>query len=218
MFSRSSVTSKPGAEVVSGSPAILVLTTINSPFNKRELTLSQFTTNGNFQEFLPKSFQIEVKNTGNVHLIPQGNIFIDGQGKKDLAVLSINPNGLSALPDASRTYAVTWGDGFPVVANKDEDKKGTTFLDMTWDWSKADRFRFGRYTAHLLLVYDNGERDVPIESSISFWIIPWRLLILFTIVCIFLIIGLRSSLLSLLAGFKRLFNRFSRLPPPPTSS
>src|SRR5258708_3766315 len=138
MFSRSSVTSKPGAEVVSGSPAILVLTTINSPFNKRELTLSQFTTNGNFQEFLPKSFQIEVKNTGNVHLIPQGNIFIDGQGKKDLAVLSINPNALTSLPDATRTYTVTWSNGFPIQIGAEGGVEGIKFLGLTWDLSKGD--------------------------------------------------------------------------------
>ncbi len=26
------------------------------------------------------------------------------------------------------------------------------------------------------MVYDNGERDVPVESTVSFWVIPWRFL------------------------------------------
>jgi hypothetical protein len=34
----------------------------------------------------------------------------------------------------------------------------------------------GKYTAHMLLVYDNGERDIPIEAAVSFWIVPWRLI------------------------------------------
>jgi hypothetical protein len=24
------------------------------------------------------------------------------------------------------------------------------------------------------MVYDNGQRDVPIEATVSFWVIPWR--------------------------------------------
>jgi hypothetical protein len=28
-----------------------------------------------------------------------------------------------------------------------------------------------------VLVYDNGQRDVPMEAYVSFWIIPWRLII-----------------------------------------
>jgi hypothetical protein len=26
------------------------------------------------------------------------------------------------------------------------------------------------------MVYDNGQRDVPMEATVSFWVIPWRLI------------------------------------------
>jgi hypothetical protein len=26
------------------------------------------------------------------------------------------------------------------------------------------------------MVYDNGQRDIPMEATVSFWVIPWRLI------------------------------------------
>jgi hypothetical protein len=56
----------------------------------------------------------------------------------------------------------------------------------------------GKYTAHMLLVYDNGERDIPIEAAVSFWIVPWKLLGISLIVLLFALIGLRSTLLPII--------------------
>lgn len=170
---RNNIHSKPGETVISGSPAVLVLATVHSPFAKREVRLQSFTVNSSFLEFLPQTFSIDIENTGNIHVTPTGNIFIDGQGKKDLAVLSLNPNISTVLPVSSRTFQVDWADGFPkFIQDEKEHKKRLTF-----DFGEADRLRFGRYTAHLLLVYDNGERDVPIESYVSFWVVPMRLIL-----------------------------------------
>lgn len=209
LFSRESGTQVKGATQIQGAPAILMLATIDSPLNKRELTLTQFLATHHVLEFLPTQFHVSVKNTGNVHIIPQGNIFIDGQGKKDVAVLSLNPNSLAVLPDSSRVYTVDWNDGFPLQAQANQDQSGTRVLGMNFDWSHGDRFRIGRYTAHLLLVYDNGERDIPIESVETFWIIPWRLLLGAGIILLLVGIGLRSTILGLVSRIKRLFVRSS---------
>jgi len=29
-----------------------------------------------------------------------------------------------------------------------------------------------------VLTYDNGTRDVPIDAEVSFWVVPWGLIIL----------------------------------------
>jgi hypothetical protein len=26
------------------------------------------------------------------------------------------------------------------------------------------------------MIYDNGERDVPLEQEVSFWVLPWRMM------------------------------------------
>ncbi|MBX4197687.1 hypothetical protein KW801_04025, partial [Candidatus Saccharibacteria bacterium] len=49
---------------------------------------------------------------------------------------------------------------------------------LRWDFSKLPHLKFGHYTANLLAAYDNGQRDVPLEASVSFWVVPWRLIIM----------------------------------------
>jgi hypothetical protein len=54
------------------------------------------------------------------------------------------------------------------------------------------------------MIYDNGQRDVPIEATVSFWVIPWRVIIALTIVGLFVLIGLWSSL----GKIKKLVQKF----------
>jgi hypothetical protein len=58
------------------------------------------------------------------------------------------------------------------------------------NWNKLTSFRIGRYTANLLLVYDNGTRDVPMQSTITFWILPWKVILgmLATVVIVFFVV------------------------------
>ena len=181
IFNRVSEPVEGGTTKIAGAPAVLVLSNVISPLAKRELQLDSFKVPKVWVEFLPQQFLLNIRNSGNVHLPPTGNIFIDSGTKKDIAVLSINPANSLILPNSSREYTVNWRDGFPKWVDKTEkdqpilDENGQTKQKLEWNFAEADRFRIGKYTAHLLLVYDNGERDVPIESFVSFWVIPWRL-------------------------------------------
>jgi P pilus assembly chaperone PapD len=198
IFSRPDVEAKPGEAVIQGAPAILVLSTVRSPNARRQLEVVSFKAKNPVAEYLPQTFLVEIQNTGNVHAAPQGNIFIDGQGKQDVAVLSLNGTGSMVLPQSSRTFEVIWNDGFPVQGTQEdapeESKSGVEFMGAWWDFSRADRFRAGKYSANLLMVYDNGERDVPIESLLSFWVIPWKILLVLLAVLAFTLLGVFSLL------------------------
>ena len=170
--------------VIAGSPALSVLLNVKSPNAKRELQILDFTTDSMFSEFLPTSFSVVVENTGNIHAVPVGDIFIDWGGKKDIAVLQANKGKGNVLPQTTRTFTASWEDGFAVRIPKvtDDgkavlDDKGKPEYEIKYDFTKADKFRIGKYTANLLLVYDNGERDVPVEATVSFWVIPVRLIL-----------------------------------------
>jgi hypothetical protein len=178
---------------VTGAPAVLVLTNVDSPLTKRELQVESFSVPKFWVEFLPQTFSLKVRNTGNVHLAPSGNVFIDGPRTKDLAVLSANPKNSIILPDSMRELTISWDDGFPKWVPSDS----TVEQELKWDFSQADRLRIGKYTAHLLLVYDNGEREIPIESYVSFWVIPWRISLAVIAIAVFFLLGIRSSLVSL---------------------
>lgn len=196
---QSDVVAAEGESVVTGAPAILVLSTVHSPNARQELRLGSFSTKQRVYEFLPSEFEVTVENTGNVHLAPFGNVFIDSGTTKDLAVLSVNAGNGMVLPGSSRVFATSWAEGFPVYKPVLEDNKpvfnkdGSPKQKLSWDFSQMNKLRFGKYTAQLLMVYDNGERDVPVESTLTFWVVPWRFLAAAVTVVLFVVLGITAS-------------------------
>jgi len=167
-----------------GATATLVLLDVNAPGEKRQLQVTSFVATKRAYEYLPATFNVTVKNSGNVHVIPTGDIFISRDHTHNLAVLSLNPNEGNTLPGSSRTFQTVWDDGFPSYHVKRQsgqivsDKKGNPVTELQWNFSNTNKFRFGKYYAHLLLTYDDGQKDVPIDAEVSFWVIPWKLIFL----------------------------------------
>jgi hypothetical protein len=169
---------------LNGAVATLVLLDVQAPGEKRELNVSSFTASKHLYEYLPASFDVTVHNPGNVHAVPTGDVFISRDHKHDLAVLPVNPNQGNTLPNSNRVFHVEWNDGFPVyttaqIANQTvANTKGEPVKQLHWDFSKTGKLRFGKYYAHLLLTYNNGTQDVPIDAEVSFWVVPWKLILL----------------------------------------
>jgi hypothetical protein len=178
--------------VLNGGTATMVLLTAEVPGAKKELQLEQFSVEKNIFEFLPVNFSIKIRNTGNVHVIPHGNIFINDGGQKDVAILNVNDTQGSILPDSPRSFQSNWKDGFPVYTEKEEN--GVKSMELKWNFADASKLRWGKHTAKLLVVYDNGQRDIPIEGEVTFWVIPWRLIGGGFFIAIFVFIGLKSTL------------------------
>jgi len=185
VFSRAGQPAKPaaGQNVLLGSTAILVLLDVTAPGAVRNASIAGFTVDKHAFEFLPATFSIKVHNSGNIHLVPTGNIFIK-RGATLVATLPVNTAGGNVLPGSNRVFSASWQDGFPAYTEKvaggqvvlDQNDKPVQYLK--WDFNKASHLRIGHYTANLLMAYDNGKTDVPLEASVSFWVIPWRLLAL----------------------------------------
>ncbi len=196
---------------VVGGTAVLVLLEARVPDAKREVEVVEFSVSKKFYEFLPATFSIRLKNSGNVHIAPRGNIFIDQGKTHDIAILEVNSEKGNILPNSNRNFDASWTDGFPVYTEKIQDGKttldeqGNPQYELKWDWNDASKLRFGKYTAKLLLIYDDGTRDVPIEGEVSFWVVPWRMLIALLVVGIFFFIGIRSTL-------RNIWNKIFRKP------
>jgi hypothetical protein len=173
---------KSGQNTILGSSAVLILLAIDQPGAKRVASVNSFTANKRFYEYLPAQFEIKIHNSGNVHLIPTGNIFIT-RGKTPVATLKVNSANRNVLPATNRIFTTDWEDGFPAYAKKELggqvvlDKSDKAVSELKWDLSKLSHLRIGKYTAHLLMAYDNGKSDIPMESTLTFWVIPWRLII-----------------------------------------
>lgn len=170
-----------GQAVARGAVATFILLNANAPGAKRQAQIVSFKADRKSYEFLPATFTLKLRATGNVHVAPHGNIFIT-KGSKQIDVIDVNSAGGNILPNSSRFFSASWSDGFPVYVPKYNgqtpvvDKNGQPVSSLKWDFSKANRLRFGHYTAKLVLVYDDGTRDVPLTASVSFWVVPWRVI------------------------------------------
>lgn len=199
---------KDGSSSLAGAAAILVLLNVDAPGANKKLEVTSFSVSKKLYEYLPATFTIKVRNSGKVHLSPSGNVYIT-KGSKQIATLSINPTLSNVLPDSRRVYSIEWKDGFPVFEVKRDNgeivvnKQGQPERQLNWDFAKADRLKFGKYTANMLLVYDDGNRDIPVEASVSFWVVPWKMLPVILLMVVLIGIGLWTSYRSLLKKVKK---------------
>lgn len=181
VFSPADQTPAGEGNVLLGSSAVLVLLDVKSPNAKRSAKIADFSVDRKSYEFLPVDFSVRLRNDGNVHLKPGGTIYIK-RGGKQVAAIPFNPGSGNILPGSYRVYTSSWDDGFPVYVAKEDNgkiltKDGKPVRELRWDFSKLPDLKFGRYTANLLVVYDDGTRDVPLEATVSFWVVPWRLIL-----------------------------------------
>ncbi|MDD5083960.1 MAG: hypothetical protein PHT88_03445 [Candidatus Moranbacteria bacterium] len=185
---------------VVGGTAVLVLLEARVDDAKRSVEVTEFSTDKQIYEFLPATFTVKLKNTGSVHVAPRGNIFINKGDEHDVALLEINANKGNILPNSTRDFKEPWKDAFPVYVEKKQDGKvvldeaGNQVMELVWDFGQASKLRWGKYTAKMLLIYDDGHRDVPIEGEVSFWVVPWRLIGVGLFILVFVLIGLKNTL------------------------
>ncbi len=170
------------ATAILGGSATLVLLDVQSPNARRELQLTGFSTSKRTYEFLPASFTIKLKNVGNVHAAPTGTIYIS-RGSEQIDTIKVNDGKGNILPSSGRIFTAEWMNGFPNYEDKVANgvvvqKNGQAEKVLSWKLSQLKNIRIGKYTAHLTMVYDDGQRDVPLDAQVDFWVIPWRALAL----------------------------------------
>jgi hypothetical protein len=204
----------PHSSIIKGSNAILILVDTQSGNERRQVEIGNFTVSKHLYEYLPAKFTVTVQNSGNIYLAPTGNIFIsrNKNGTNTIATLDVNSAGGNVLPNSSRTFQASWADGFPAFQPKTVagqpvlNKKGVAVEQLQWNFAKVNKFRFGKYYAQLTLVYNNGSYQVPLNAVISFWVIPWKLMIVALLIIILFVYSfwaIGRGLLRRIRGIKR---------------
>jgi len=184
---------------ITGAAAVPILLDVKKAGAKAQAKIVEFKADSYVSEYLPVNFSVKVENQGNIHVSPHGNIFIS-EGNQNVASLDVNPALGNIIPSTNKTFTVPWSDGFlvrePVMeaGQPKLDKNGKEIENITINWNKLTSFRIGKYTANLLLVYDNGTRDVPLEANVSFWIFPWKVMGLMIITLVVLVMLTRFLL------------------------
>lgn len=186
---------QPGTtQAVEGKVAQFVLLDVIAPGAQRSAAITEFYASKSSYSFLPANLTTVVKNTGNLHVTPTGNIFIKNMSGKQVAALDVNADKGTILPNMARKFENEWNQGFPYYKTEDGKRK------LVWNWQDITKFRFGKYTADLVLVYNDGKRDIPITATTTFWVIPWLLILILLVIIILIIVGMAL----IIRGFVRL--------------
>lgn len=141
-----------------GNTAVLVLLRVDGDVVEK-LELESFAAAGGLSARLPVAFEARVRNRGNVHVRPIGEIVVTDMLGRVAAVIPVNRfENKSVLPDGARRYPAAWSK-----ADVPEDA-----LELVKQWKN---FAFGRYTADLKLEY--GPAGEALVASTGFWVVPW---------------------------------------------
>lgn len=158
----------PGVEgngvALSASLGALVLMRVNGDA-KENLSIAEFNTIDSDNktawlfESIPVNFLLRTKNDGNLHEQPVGQATIKDMFGNTIGLVNINLERKNVLPGSTRRFEAP--------------------LDKA---VIGDRMLFGRYTADLIVTY--GTNGKKVASHISFWVLPWKLILIVIIVLI----------------------------------
>lgn len=168
---------------LAASTGVLILIRVDGDITEKASLASFYSSNSGKQQWFfengPIEFTTRIKNDGNIHVKPSGNIEIRDMFGNLVSNLSINQQNPKSniLPDSIRRF---------------ESK-----LNKSW--------LFGKYTANLALGY--GLNGQAITGTIDFWVIPYKLIItvLFVIATIIFILSrvMKAHNKRVIARYKR---------------
>jgi len=148
---------------LTASLGALVLITVNGPV-KESLSVAQLSAShngksGSLFESAPITFTTRLKNSGNIHEQPVGQIVIKDMFGKKIAGVNVNSPPRNILPQSIRKF--------------------TSPLDSTVIGNKK---LFGHYSADLSVTY--GAKKQIATAHMGFWVIPYRLIIVIIVVLV----------------------------------
>lgn len=136
---------------LAASAGALILVRVSGDISE-QAEIASFTTENKggrtwFFENSPVTFATRVKNTGNIHVKPVGNVVVKDMFGNIVSTLDVNSDKGNVLPSSIRKFEST--------INK--------------DWM------IGYYTANLTLGY--GTNGQAITATASFWVIPYKIIL-----------------------------------------
>lgn len=134
--------------------------------------LLKFTTSTNFYEAPNVTFETRIKNLGDTHITPVGEITLTNIFNQEVARIPFNPNNQSILRDNIGNYETTWDLG--------------SFL------TKSHAIVLGPIKANLIVTYRTFQPGfAPLTSQLTFWIIPWKYIIGLVLVIIATVVSIK---------------------------
>lgn len=136
--------------------------------------LLNFTTDRNFYEFPNVLFTTKIKNLGDTHITPIGEIVLTNMFDKEIARIPFNQNTQSIMRENTGNYESTWDFG--------------EFL------TKDKQLVLGPIDAKLVATYRTFQPGfAPLTAETSFWIIPWRYIVAILLIIILIVIIIKTA-------------------------
>ena len=154
---------------------------------REQLEIVSFATDKSWYDFTPVKFISKIRNTGNIHSIAVGQIFIsqDMNFINNLDTLTLNKSEQLVYQGAARVFENPWNN-----SSLRFDENGNFVIN----WQDLSKIRFGQYYAQLNLIWNGPQGKEFATAVVSFWIIPWQLILIALIVLILTIIILRKTI------------------------
>lgn len=173
-----SQTTESNGRALKGSVGIFALVNIDKPGATRVLELEDISSEHGVYEYLPAKINVRLKNTGNSIVRPSGNVFIQRGSSDEIPInaLPVNESEGYILPGNTRTLSTNWLQGYPAITTT-TDTNGQTKEEQDWNLAHLSDLRIGYYTAKVVAIYNDGQRDVPVMGEVGFWVIPWKIIL-----------------------------------------
>ena len=154
----------------SGTP---ILIKIGDDFVENAELLS-FTTDRDFYEFPNVIFTTRIKNLGDTHISPIGEIVLTNIFDKEVARIPFNENTQSIMRENTGNYESTWNFGKFLTNDK--------------------QLVLGPIDAKLVATYRTFQPGfAPLTAETSFWVIPWRYIIAALLIVTLLVIIVKTA-------------------------
>lgn len=126
-----------------------------------EVAVSQDGEAGSFFEQGPLTFITRLNNQGNVYMQPSGTLRVTNMFGQEVEITPLETETSEAEADATKSIEFN-----PTERNvlPDSIRRFEQSVDKSW-W-------FGRYTLMVDVTYGDGE---TLQESVSFWVIPYKL-------------------------------------------
>jgi hypothetical protein len=164
LFGNKPPATKGTGAAIAGKIGTLILVRIAGAAKENGVVAS-FTTDKSSYEKPPVNFTSRIRNLGNVHFAPTGEIVIKDIFGRSIDSLKVNDVAGNVLPDSVRKF---------------ENK---------WDKSVLP----GYYKAELLLSYGSPQKSLT--ATLSFWILPWMQILIglaiLVVVILLLVLGIK---------------------------
>jgi hypothetical protein len=160
-FSGAAPNMKTSGVGLSASAGVLFLVRVDGNITE-EANLDSFYASDNGKQHVlfengPVTFVTRIENIGNVHVKPVGNIEVRDMFGNLFQTLAVNEDKSNVLPKSIRRFDSTTKNGW----------------------------MFGLYTASLTMGY--GTKGQAITDKISFWVIPYKLILIILVILLTII-------------------------------